>query len=438
MVYLNKKVAFYTLGCKVNQYESNAMEKIFSEGGYEIVPFTDFADVYVINTCTVTSVGDKKSRQMLRRAKQLNPGSVIVAVGCMAQVAPEEIKKLDIADIIIGTNHKSEILTAVEKNFSEKNKLTLIDDVSKTDVFEETPLSTFEGRERAYIKIQEGCDRFCSYCIIPYARGAVRSRDEEEIISEAIRLGENGFCEIVLTGIHVASYGRGKNTNLANLLKRLSEIETIKRIRTSSIDPVAFTDEFIDTVVSLPKVCPHFHISLQSGSDIVLKKMNRRYSSDEYFSVLEKLRARIPSVAITTDVITGFPYETDDEFKASCDFVKKCNFASAHIFPYSERNGTPAAKFPCSVPKNVRADRAKIMTEISNENKLLFMNKFVGTKMQVLAEQKTKDGYFEGFTDNYIKTLISGEVIPGKIYEVLVTEIKDDCLFGINPAIIDK
>lgn len=435
---MKRKAAFFTLGCKVNQYETNAMEKLFSENGYEIVPFTGFADVYVVNTCTVTSIGDKKSRQMLRRAKGINPDAVIVAAGCMAQVAPDEIKKMDTVDVIIGTNHKSEILEAVEKAVADKKTISLIDDVSKTDFFEETPLSTFEGRERAYIKIQEGCDRFCSYCIIPYARGAVRSRDEEEIIAEAIRLGKNGFCEIVLTGIHVASYGRGKNTNLAFLLKRLSEIDTIKRIRTSSIDPVAFTDEFVDTVASLPKVCPHFHISLQSGSDLVLKKMNRRYSSDEYFAVLQKLRKKIPSVAITTDVITGFPYETDEEFEASCNFVKKCGFASAHIFPYSERKGTPAAKFPCSVPKNVRAERAKIMTKISEESKLSFMKQFVGKKMNVLIEQKTKDGYFEGFTDNYIKTLVSGDVIPGRIYGISISGIEGESLMATNPVIIDK
>ncbi len=433
---MNKKVAFYTLGCKVNQYETNAMEKIFLEGGYEVVPFTEFADVYVVNTCTVTSVGDKKSRQILRRARGQNPSAIIAAVGCMAQVSPEEIKKMGAADVIVGTNHKGDILRAVEN--AAKEKAFLIDDVSKTDVFEETPLSTFEGRERAYIKIQEGCDRFCSYCIIPYARGAVRSRDEEDIIAEAIRLGENGFCEIVLTGIHVASYGRGKNTNLASLLKRLSEIETIKRIRTSSIDPVAFTDEFVDTVALLPKVCPHFHISLQSGSDLILKKMNRRYTTDEYFSVLQKLREKIPHVAITTDIITGFPYETDEEFAATCSFVKKCSFAAAHIFPYSERKGTPAAKFPCSVPKNIRAERAKVITKISNESKLAFMKQYIGEKMPVLIEQKAKDGCFEGFTHNYIKTLVSGNVIPGKIYEVLISEIKDDCLLSINPVIIDK
>lgn len=425
---MKKKVAFYTLGCKVNQYETNAMEKIFKEGGWEVVPFEEYADAYVINTCTVTSVGDKKSRQMLRRAKGQNEKAVIVAAGCMAQIAPDDVKKMGMVDVILGTNHKGEVLKAVEK--ATEGKVWLLDDVSKTKIFEETPLDTFEGRERAYIKIQEGCDRFCSYCIIPYARGAVRSRDEEEILKEAKRLGEAGFCEIVLTGIHVASYGRGTDKNLASLLKKLSEIESIERIRTSSIDPLAFTDEFIDAVASLPKVCPHFHISLQSGSEEVLRKMNRRYTPDMYYEILCKLRKKIPDVAITTDVITGFPYESDEEFQKSREFVRKCGFSSAHVFPYSERRGTPAASFPCSVPKNIRAERAKLMSETAAESKMEFIKKFVGKKMHVLIERKNTDGFFEGFTGNYIKTLVSGNVTPGKIYEVTVRDIKGECLVG--------
>ena len=425
---MKKKVAFYTLGCKVNQYETNAMEKIFKDGGWEIVPFESVADVYVINTCTVTSVGDKKSRQILRRAKGQNENAVIVAAGCMAQIAPDDIKKMGMVDVILGTNHKGEVLKAVEK--AAAGKVWLLDDVSKTKIFEETPLDTFEGRERAYIKIQEGCDRFCSYCIIPYARGAVRSREESEILAEARRLGNAGFCEIVLTGIHVASYGRGTDKNLASLLIKLSEIESIERIRTSSIDPLAFTDEFIDTVASLPKVCPHFHISLQSGSEEVLRKMNRRYTPDMYFEILCKLRKKIPEVAITTDVITGFPYESDEEFKKSREFVKKCGFASVHVFPYSERRGTPAASFPCSVPKSVRAERAKLMSETAAESKMEFIKNFAGRKMQVLIEQKNQGGAFEGFTSNYIKTLVNGNVTPGKIYEVLISGTEDECLVG--------
>ena len=432
-----KKVAFYTLGCKVNQYETNAMEKMFTEGGYETVPFTECADIYVVNTCTVTSVADKKSRQMLHRAKKLNPDAITVAVGCMAQMASDDIKKADMADVIIGTNHKGDILKAVEDALREKSAV-FVQDVSETEVFEETPLDFFEGRERAYIKIQEGCDRFCTYCIIPYARGAVRSREEKEIIAEAKRLADSGFCEVILTGIHVASYGRGKDTNLGELLKKLSEIEGISRIRMSSVDPVAFTDEFVSVIASLPKVCPHFHISLQSGSDTVLKKMNRRYTSEEYYGVLCKLREKIPSVSITTDVITGFPYETEEEFQKSLEFVRKCGFAAVHIFPYSERKGTPAAKFSSSVPKSIRAERAKKMAEVAAEGKKEFMEKHTGRKMTVLTEQKTKDGFCEGFTENYLKTVVLGDAEPGRIYEVTIDGIKDDCLEGINPIIIDK
>ncbi|MBO4896919.1 MAG: tRNA (N(6)-L-threonylcarbamoyladenosine(37)-C(2))-methylthiotransferase MtaB [Clostridia bacterium] len=426
-----KSVAFYTLGCKVNQYETNAMEKLFSDAGYEIVPFDGFADVYVINTCTVTSVGDKKSRQVLRRARGHNKNAVIAAVGCMAQTAPQKIKELKIADVIIGTNKKNEIVKTVEEAAREKKTVSVVETLGKDIPFEAMVIDNFEDRERAYIKIQEGCDRFCTYCIIPFARGAVRSAREDDIISQAKTLSQKGFSEIVLTGIHVASYGRGTDNTLHGLLQKISDIDGIKRIRLSSIDPVAFTDDFIETVSRLPKVCPHYHISLQSGSDIILKKMNRRYTSAEYMETLQRIRAKITDVAITTDVITGFPYETDEEFQKSLEFVKKAEFSGVHVFPYSEREGTAAAKFKESVPKSLRAERAHVMGELAKELKSEFLKKYIGKKMPVLFEKKHRDNLFEGFTPNYMRVACEADdSIVGKIAEVSLETTDGEMLFG--------
>lgn len=424
-----KKAAFFTLGCKVNQYETNAMEKLFTDAGYQIVPFETAADVYVVNTCTVTSISDKKSRNMLRRAKSYNPNAVVAAVGCLAQTAPDEVEKIDCVDVIVGTNQKNNIVEACEKAMREKKRVSLFCDVSNTDYFEDMPLDFFDSRQRAYIKIQEGCDRFCSYCIIPYARGTVRSRDEGSILNEAKRLGRNNFPEIVLTGIHVSSYGRDTGTGLGELIKKIAEIDEIKRIRLSSIDPTAFDDDFIRILSEEEKVCRHFHISLQSGSATVLRKMNRHYTPHFYMSVLNKLRAAMPDVAITTDVIMGFPYETEEDFEKSLNFVKEAGFLNVHVFPYSERKGTPAAKFAESVPKAVRKERAQKMAEAASFLKHKFMEQFIGKKAEVLFEEKNKNGFFEGFTSNYIKVIVSSDKrITGKILPVKLTGIKDDMM----------
>ena len=426
-----KSVAFYTLGCKVNQYETNAMEKLFSDAGYVIVPFDAFADVYVVNTCTVTSIGDKKSRQVLRRARGINENAVIAAVGCMAQTAPEKIKDLKIADVIIGTNKKNEIVKRVEEAARSKKTVSSVETLDKDIPFEAMVIDNFEDRERAYIKIQEGCDRFCTYCIIPFARGAVRSAREEDIISQANTLANKGFSEVVLTGIHVASYGRDTDKTLHGLLQKISDIEGIKRIRLSSIDPMAFSDEFIENVSNLPKVCPHFHISLQSGSDLILKKMNRRYTCAEYMNTLLRIRDRIKDVAITTDVITGFPYETDKEFRESLEFVKRAGFSGVHVFPYSEREGTAASKFTESVPKSVRAERAHIMGELAKELKSEFLKQYTGKKMPVLFEKKHRDNLFEGFTPNYMRVACEAdESIVGKIADVSLEKSDGEMLFG--------
>ena len=310
-----KKVAFCTLGCKVNQYETNAMEKSFIEAGYEVVPFSDIADVYVINTCTVTGVGDKKSRQMIRRAKKNNEKAIVAAVGCMAQVAKDDVLKIKEADIVLGNNQKQKIVECVTRAMEEKQQISLVEDVMLDTAFEETPLDGFSGKDRAYIKIQDGCNKFCSYCIIPYARGHIRSRSIENIKKEATRLAENGFFEVTLTGIHVASYRDAYGNTLADVIKVVSEISKIARIRLSSIDPLAFTDEFIEKIKDVKKLCPHFHISLQSGSDKILSYMNRRYTTAKFSETVRKLRSVFPDLSVTTDIITGFPYETDKEFR---------------------------------------------------------------------------------------------------------------------------
>lgn len=430
---MEKTVAFYTLGCKVNQYETNAMEKLFFDAGYKIVSSEDAADVYVVNTCTVTSVGDKKSRQILRRAKHLNPDAVIAAVGCLAQTAPEQIEKTEAVDVIIGTNNKNSIVKAVEEAKRKGKRISRITEYDGLSEFELMSIDRFDGRERAYIKIQEGCDRFCSYCIIPYARGKVRSAKEEDIIKEAERLGKNGFSEIVLTGIHVASYGRGTGKNLGGLIKKLSETDGIERIRLSSVDPAAFTEEFIEIASSSDKLCPHFHISLQSGSDEILRRMNRRYTTSEYFETLCRIREKIADVSVTTDVITGFPYETDGEFEKSYDFVKKCGFAAVHVFPYSERKGTPAAGFGGVVPKKTRSERAHKMSGLAERMKKEFTEKYIGKTMPVLFESKREDNLLSGFTPNYIKVCAAvPHAAAGKILNVRITGYDGENAVGVQ------
>ncbi|MDM8128763.1 tRNA (N(6)-L-threonylcarbamoyladenosine(37)-C(2))-methylthiotransferase MtaB, partial [Paraclostridium benzoelyticum] len=312
-----KKVAFYTLGCKVNQYETEAMLEMFKKDGYTQVDSEEFADVYVINTCTVTHMSDRKSRQYIRRMKKKNPDAIIAVVGCYSQVSPEEILEIEEVNLVMGTNERRQIVEEIKKLDASK-KASTVDDIMKVRAFEEIEINQANGRTRAFMKIQDGCDRFCSYCIIPYARGGkVRSRDLESVVNEAKKLAHNGYTEIVLTGIHVASYGKDvkdAEVNLLSVIKAIDEIDGVKRIRLSSVEPILMTDEFIDTVSKMPKVCPHFHLSLQSGCDETLKRMNRRYTTEEYKEIVDKLREKMPEVAITTDVIVGFPGETNDEF----------------------------------------------------------------------------------------------------------------------------
>ena len=394
-----KKVAFYTLGCKVNTYESDAMASLFEQAGYEIIPHTEKADVYIINTCTVTAVGDKKSRQMIRRAKRLNPQAIIAVTGCYAQVAPDEVKAIEGVDIIIGNEHKKEIVELVEQVRDEQ--ISLVAEIS--DAYEDFGAGNYHSRTRATLKIQDGCNSFCSYCIIPYARGRIRSRSMDSIVTEVKSLAKQGFVEIVLVGIHLASYGKdSEQGDLISVVEELNKIEGIQRIRLGSLEPKCLTEDFVNRIKKAEKVCPHFHVSLQSGCDATLKRMNRKYNMQEYFEGLERLRT-IPDVSITTDVMVGFAGETEEEFAESLANVEKCGFSSVHIFPYSIRKGTPAAKMPHQVPESIKAERAAKMAQLAEKMQKDFEEKYIGKTVEVLFEQDGK-----GHTANFIQVHAEG------------------------------
>ena len=433
-----KKVAFYTLGCKVNQYETEAMLEMFKEDGYEQVGSEDYADVYVINTCTVTHMSDRKSRQYIRRMKKKNPNAIIAVVGCYSQVSPEEILEIDEVNLVMGTNERRTIVDEIKKLevVEGEKKASTVDDIMKVRAFEEIEISQSNGRTRAFMKIQDGCDRFCTYCIIPYARGGkVRSRDMESIINEAKTLAENGYEEVVLTGIHVASYGKDikdENVTLLDVIKKINEIDGIKRIRTSSVEPILFTDEFVNEVSKMEKVMPHYHLSLQSGCDETLKRMNRRYTTAEYKEIVDKLRREIPDVAITTDVIVGFPGETEEEFEQTYNFLKDIELSQMHIFKYSPRKGTKAADMDNQVNPQVKHERSEKLLQLNKDNFKKFASRMLNKEFDVLFEQSIGDNKYEGLTPNYLKTIIeSDEDITGKILKVKITEVKDEYVEGI-------
>ena len=422
--------AFYTLGCKVNQYETEAMIELFKNEGYEICDFSEKADVYVINTCSVTHMGDRKSRQMIRRAKKQNSKAVIAVSGCYSQTAPEEILSIDGVNLVIGNKGRNKITSLIE-NLTCESKVNAVSDIMSTHDFEELHIENYTDRTRAYIKIQDGCSQFCSYCIIPYARGPVRSRPESEIISEIEKLTKKGFTEIILVGIHVASYGKDlKNTSLEDLLIKVDKIEGVKRIRMSSIEPMTLNKEFVEKVKASTKLCPHFHISLQSGCDETLKRMNRHYTTDKYLEIVNGLRDAFSECAITTDIMVGFPGETDEEFDKTAEFVKKADFAEAHVFMYSQRKGTPAAKRPDQIAPQIKEERSKKIIELTNQSRDKFLSQFVGQVKEVLFEQIV-GGYFEGKTANYITVRIkTNENLQGIYKNVLFEELKDGVIYG--------
>jgi len=412
-----KKAAFITLGCKVNIAETEGMKLLFQKAGYDIVEANEHADVYVINTCTVTGMGDKKSRQMIRRVHSLNPDAIIAVVGCFAQVAPEEISKIEGVNLVLGNNMKHRIVELVEN--TQKNDIKqYVNERKNLLEYEELPVETYVGHTRAFLKVQDGCDQFCSYCIIPYARGPVRSRDINDVVKEAKSFASNGFKEIVLTGIHLTSYHDAKNNvRLSGLIKAVHDIEGIERIRLGSLEPMHLTHEFIEEIKDLPKLCPHFHISLQSGCSETLKRMNRKYTPEDYREIVKSLREKIPDVTFTTDVMTGFPGETDEEFAQSYEFCKEIGFLWIHVFKYSPRKGTAAAKFPDQVPSDIKEKRSKQLIELAHKMRNNVFEQFIGREIDIILEQEIEGspGDMEGLTANYIPVAVKVENIePGK------------------------
>ena len=397
------KVAFITLGCKVNQYETNAMAQEFLEKSYEVVEHTEIADIYVINTCTVTNMSDRKSRQMLRRVKELNENAVVVACGCYAQVAKSELEKIEEVDLILGNNEKKNIVELVEKFVKTKKKELEIEDVMNQKEYVEFGDVVYTEKTRAVIKVQDGCDRFCSYCIIPYARGRVRSRKPEKIISEINKIAEEGIKEVVITGIHIASYGKDfkEDYKLINLLEEINKIEGIKRIRLGSLEPLLITEEFVNRLVRLEKICHHFHLSLQSGCDKTLKRMNRRYTIEEFRNIVNLLRKNYEDVNLTTDIIVGFPGETDEEFDKTYEFLKEIKFYKMHVFKYSQRKGTKAAVMSGQIDGNKKEERSRKLIELSNINEKEYNENYVGKEVEILWEEK-KEEFYRGHTKNYI------------------------------------
>ncbi|MTI70480.1 MAG: tRNA (N(6)-L-threonylcarbamoyladenosine(37)-C(2))-methylthiotransferase MtaB [Firmicutes bacterium] len=426
-----KRVAFYTLGCKVNQYETEAMLELFKREGYEVVPPSEIADIYVINTCSVTNAAEKKSRQFIRRSKKRNENSVIAVVGCYSQVLPDEVLDIKEVDIIVGTKNRNKIVKLCKRAEKKKQKINIVEDIMSVSEFEELAIDNVKGKTRAFLKIQEGCNQFCSYCIIPYARGPIRSRGLDNIIKEVKKLTKSGFKEIVLTGIHVASYGKDiGNVDLLDVLESVHNIEGVERIRLSSIEPTLIDDEFMENLLKLPKVCNHFHLSLQSGSDNVLKRMNRKYTTSEFKNIVKIIRKHMPNAGITTDVIVGFPGETDEEFKETYKFVKEIGFSKVHVFKYSPKKGTPAAKYKNQINGNIKSERSNIMIELAKNLTKDFNKKFINKEMDVLFEEEN-NSYTEGYTNNYIRTMVKrNPSLEGKVIKVKIKDISGENLLG--------
>jgi len=416
------KVAFCTLGCKTNQYDTQSMKEQFISRGYEVVDFDSLADVYVINTCTVTNLADRKSRQAITKANKKNPESIVAVVGCYPQRAAAEVSSVPGVDIVAGTGERAKIVDLVEKH-DKSRLLNAVGDIMKQTRFEEAPVNWHHEKTRAVLKIQDGCNRFCAYCIIPYVRGPVRSRNPAEILKEANKLAASGYREIVLTGIHIASYGKDlPDTDLLKLLSELHSVQGIERIRLGSVEPQLLSLQFIKLASELPKLCPHYHISLQSGSDRILKLMNRGYTTAQYDETVRILRSNIPDVAVTTDVMVGFPGETDKDFEDTMNFVNHVQFSRIHVFRYSDRQNTPAATFSGKVPQAVKDERSKKLIKLGERLEICYMETFLGKNVSVLVEDKCVqyENCVEGYTGNYIKVVIKSEVdLSGEVVTVI-------------------
>ncbi|WZY00966.1 tRNA (N(6)-L-threonylcarbamoyladenosine(37)-C(2))-methylthiotransferase MtaB [Bacillus sp. FSL W7-1360] len=421
-------VAFHTLGCKVNHYETEAIWQLFKQAGYEKVDEERRADVYVINTCTVTNTGDKKSRQIIRRAIRKNPDAVICVTGCYAQTSPAEIMAIPGVDIVIGTQDRTKLLDYIAQYQKEREPINGVGNIMKSRVYEELDVPSFTDRTRASLKIQEGCNNFCTFCIIPWARGLMRSRDPEEVIKQATQLVEAGYKEIVLTGIHTGGYGEDlKEYSLARLLEDLEEVRGLKRIRISSIEASQLTDDVISVIAKSKKVVRHMHVPLQSGSDTVLKRMRRKYTMAQFSERITKLKEALPRLAITSDVIVGFPGETEEEFQETYDFIAEHKFSELHVFPYSMRTGTPAARMTDQIAEDVKSERVHRLISLSDQLAKDYASQFEGEVLEMIPEERDKEnpdsGLFIGYTDNYLKVKVAvDETMVGEIVRVKLTK----------------
>ena len=435
---MNRTVAIHSLGCKVNSYEAESMEQLLKQAGYTIVPFDEniTADIYIINTCSVTNIADRKSRQMLHKSKKINPDAIVVAAGCYVNADTKKAAEDNAVDIVLGNNCKINIVEALENYYKDKNNSEMVVDFKEKQEYEELKLDEVSTHTRAYIKIQDGCNQFCSYCIIPYTRGRIRSRDIDEIEEEMTKLVSKGFKEVVLTGIHLTSYGVDNNKgSLLEVIMRLDKIEGLQRIRLGSLEPRVITEEFAKTLSSSKKICPHFHLSLQSGCDTVLKRMNRKYTTQEYYDKCCILRKYFNNPAITTDVIVGFPQETEEEFEATKVFLEKVHFYEMHIFKYSRRKGTVADRMEGQVDEKVKTQRSAILLELENKMSKEYRQQHIGKTEEVLIEEIVSENgkdYFMGFTPDYIRVKITCDTAfdnseyINTIKKVYMKELSDD------------
>ena len=429
-----RTAALHNLGCKVNSYETEAMQQLLEEAGYEIVSFHEKADVYIINTCSVTNIADRKSRQMLHRAKKQNPEAVVVAAGCYVQSAAEELKADLAVDVIIGNNKKQDLVPILEEYFKDRTDSSHVIEINETHEYERLSIHKIADHTRAFLKVQDGCNQFCSYCIIPYTRGRVRSRRPEEVVAEVRELAAAGYLEVVLTGIHLSSYGvdfkEKENENLLSLIRQVHEVEGIRRIRLGSLEPRIITDDFAKALASMPKFCPHFHLSLQSGCDETLKRMNRHYTTEEYAAGCDILRRYFDNPAITTDVIVGFPGETEEEFEATKAFLERIGFYEMHIFKYSRRAGTRADRMPEQVPEQIKNVRSEALLLLEKQMSKAYRESFLGKKKTVLLEEKTEIGgraYMIGHTMEYVKAVVPyADDLKNKMTEGVLKEALND------------
>ncbi len=420
------KAAYYTLGCKVNQYDTQVMRDRLESAGYQTVAFDEKADVYIVNTCTVTQISDKKSRQTVSRVKRMNPKSILIVCGCFSQVAPNAAAALDGVDIVLGTSNRKDVLSYIDRYLKDRKQIV---DVDNCGALEQEQIQTFGEKTRAILKIEDGCENFCSYCLIPYARGKIRSKPLEVICREVTSLVNAGYREIVLTGIHLASYGKELGEPcLEKAILEVALIPGVKRIRLGSLEPRIITEKFLAQIKDLPSLCPHFHLSLQSGCDKTLKAMNRHYTTDDYHRAVELLRQTFKNCSITTDIIVGFPGETEEDFLDSLSFAKEIGFAKIHIFPYSAREGTKAAKMKDQLTKNIKAERVKRMEKIEKEARLAFWSSMLQSK-QTVYPQEEKNGFIHGVTSNYCPVRWEG-TLGDEIVKLRIVRCDDDGLIG--------